>query len=293
MSVPVYIPDKQPATGSPKNAYLKPDERFDDLQLKGYEIIQNPRGFCFGMDAVLLSSFIRIKPGEQVIDLCTGTGILPILMAAKTKASHIYGLDIQEYSIDMSARSVLYNGLNDRISFVHGDVKNARNFFGAGCYDVITCNPPYMRAEHGMQNDTAPKAIARHELLCTLDDVLRESAGLLKASGRLYMVHRPFRLPEIFDAMRRYKLEPKTMQLVYPFVNKEPNMVLIEGRKDGKPELKNLPPIIVYNSPGIYTDQILEIYHMKTTDSTICQPPLRSTKAATLSGSDAGNNMED
>lgn len=264
MKIPVYVPDIQPAPGSPKESYLKPGERFDDLQLQGYEIIQNPDGFCFGMDAVLLSSFIQIKPGEQVIDLCTGTGILPVLMAAKMQPSHIYGLDIQEYSIDMSCRSVLYNGLCHKISFIHGDIKDAGKLFGTGIYDVITCNPPYMTAEHGRQNETTPKAVARHEVLCTLEDVVRESARLLKANGRFYMVHRPFRLPEIFDTMRRYKLEPKTMQLVYPFVNKEPNMVLIEGRKSGKPRLKNLPPIIVYDTPGVYTDQILEIYHMKT-----------------------------
>lgn len=258
-----YKPSLAPVPGSDKTAYLKENERFDDLQLHGLEIIQHPDGFCFGMDAVLLSHFATVKKSETVVDLGTGTGILPILLAGKTEALHIYGLEIQEQSADMAARSVLYNGLDSRIDIVQGDIKEASNLFSPSFAQVVTCNPPYMSDCHGIKNPNEPKAIARHEILCTLEDVISQASRLLTANGRFYMVHRPFRLPEIISVMKQYKLEPKTMQLVYPSVRKEPNMLLIEGRKGGNPRLKNLPPIIVYNEDGTYTEQIFEIYGMQ------------------------------
>lgn len=239
---------------------LKENERVDDLQRNHYKIIQNPDLFCFGMDAVLLSGFARADEGDRVLDLGTGTGIIPLLMEAKTKASHLTGLEIQAESADMASRSVKMNNLEDKIAIVTGDIKEAVRLFGAASFDVITCNPPYMTEHHGILNPEAPKAIARHELLCTLEDVISQSAGLLKPGGNLFMVHRPFRLAEIIVLLREYKLEPKRMQLVYPFVDKEPNMVLLEASRGGKPRMKVEKPLIVYKEPGIYHDEIYDIY---------------------------------
>ena len=235
-------------------------ERLDELQRNGYAIIQDPERFCFGMDAVLLSGFVRVKPGEKAIDLGTGTGIIPILLEAKTEGEHFTGLEIQTESADMAARSVAYNRLQEKIDIVVGDIKEASKLFGASSFDVVTTNPPYMCHRHGLISDTDAKAIARHEILCDLDDVLRESAKLLPPGGRFYMVHRPFRMAEILNKMIGWHIEPKRMQLVYPFVDKEPNMVLIEGLRGGKSGLVVERQLIVYRSPGVYTDEIYDIY---------------------------------
>ena len=235
---------------------LKENERIDDLQRNGYKIIQNPQKFCFGMDAVLLSGFVRIKEGAQVLDLGTGTGIIPILLEAKTDAKHLTALEIQEESADMARRSVQLNGLEDKIDIVTGDIKEADKLFAAASFDAITCNPPYMIGAHGLTNPDAPKAIARHEILCTLEDVVRNAARLLKPGGSFFMVHRPFRLAEIITVMTTYKLEPKRMQLVYPYVDKEPNMVLIEGCRGGKPRMTVEKPLIVFKAPNVYTDEM-------------------------------------
>lgn len=245
---------------------LKPGERLDDLQIKGYEVIQHSGRFCFGMDAVLLSAFAKVKAGECVLDLGTGTGVLPILLAAKTEGKHFTGLEIQEESADMARRSVEHNQMEDRVDIVTGDIKEASVIFGAESMDVITTNPPYMIGGHGMANAESAKAIARHEVLCTLDDILRESARVLKPGGRFYMVHRPFRLAEILSKMVEMKLEPKRMRLVYPYVDKEPNMVLIEGIKGAKSRMSVDAPLIVYEKDGsrsgAYTEELLELYHM-------------------------------
>ena len=240
--------------------YLLPGERLDELHRNGYYIIQNPSKFCFGMDAVLLSGFAYAKKGEKVLDLGTGTGIIPILMEAKTEGMHFTGLEIQPESADMAARSIAYNHLEDKIDIVTGDIKEASRIFGAASFDVVTTNPPYMNDAHGLKNPDLPKAIARHEVLCTLEDVVREGSRVLRPGGRFYMVHRPFRLVEIFEVMTRYKLEPKRMKLVYPFVDREPNMVLIEGIKGGRSMIKIEKPLIVYEKPGVYTPEIYDIY---------------------------------
>ena len=242
------------------NDLVHENERLDELHRNGYYIIQDPGRFCFGMDAVLLSGFARAKNGERVLDLGTGTGIIPILMEAKTEASHFTALEIQEESADMARRSVLYNRLEEKIEVVTGDIKDAAERFGASSFDVITTNPPYMIGQHGLSSASAAKAIARHEILCTLEDILRESAKLLKPGGRFYMVHRPFRLAEIFCKMIEYRIEPKRMKLVHPFVDKEPNMVLIEGLLDGKSRLTVEKPLIVYQEPGVYTQEIYDVY---------------------------------
>ena len=200
---------------------LLPNERLDDLQIRGYEIIQSPGRFCFGMDAVLLSAFANVKKHEKALDLGTGTGILPILLEAKYPGLHYTGLEIQEESADMARRSVSHNGLEERIDIVTGDIKEAASIFGAASFGVITTNPPYMIGDHGLKNQNEALYIARHEALCTLDDILRESVKILKVKGRFYMVHRPFRLPEIMTKMCAYGIEPKRMRLVYPYIDKE------------------------------------------------------------------------
>ena len=239
---------------------LKEGERLDELHRNGYQIIQNSQKFCFGMDAVLLSGFARVKPGERVLDLGTGTGIIPILLRGKTEGRDFTGLEIQEESADMARRSVAYNCLEESISIVTGDIKEAAALFGAASFDVVTCNPPYMTGNHGLVNPEQPKAIARHEILCTLEDVVGQAAKVLRPGGRFYLVHRPFRLAEILTLLVRYKLEPKRMRLVYPFVDKEPNMVLIEGLSGGRSRITVEKPLIVYREQGVYTDEIYDIY---------------------------------
>ncbi len=239
---------------------LKENERIDDLERNGYRIIQDPERFCFGMDAVLLSGFARVKDGASVLDLGTGTGIIPILLEAKTGAAHLTGLEIQPDSADMARRSVALNGLEDKIDIVTGDIKEAGSLFDAASFDVITCNPPYMIGKHGIANPQDAKAIARHEILCTLEDVISQTARLLKPGGNFYLVHRPFRLAEIMVLLSKYKLEPKRMQLVYPYVDKEPNMVLLEANRGGRPRMTVEKPLIVYQKPGVYMPEIYDIY---------------------------------
>lgn len=236
------------------------DERIDDLQRNGYRIIQKKKGFCFGMDAVLLSGFAQVKEGEVAVDLGTGTGIIPILLEAKTNGKHFTGLEIQEEMAEMAGRSVRLNHLEDRVDIVRGDIKEASRLFGKASFDVVTSNPPYMNDNHGLKNPDLPKAIARHEVFCTLDDVCREASLLLKSGGRFYMVHRPHRLAEIITALKTYKLEPKRMKLVHPFADKEANMVLIEAVRGGKSMMKVEAPIIVYKEPGVYTQEIYDVY---------------------------------
>lgn len=236
------------------------DERIDDLQRNGYRIIQKKKGFCFGMDAVLLSGFARVKEGEVAVDLGTGTGIIPILLEAKTEGKHFTGLEIQEEVAEMASRSVALNGLQDRVAIVRGDIKEASQLFGKASFDVVTSNPPYMNDQHGLKNPQEMKAISRHEVLCTLDDVCREAAALLKPGGRFYMVHRPHRLAEIISALKEYKLEPKRMKMVHPFIDKDSNMVLIEAVRGGRSMMKVEAPIIVYKEPGVYMDEIYTIY---------------------------------
>ncbi len=245
-----------------KREYVKEGERLDDLQIKGYQIIQSPGRFCFGMDAVLLSSFAKVKKCECALDLGTGTGILPVLLAAKNEGDHYTGLEIQKESADMARRSVALNGLEEEIDVVTGDLRMASELFCAASFQVVTVNPPYMIGEHGLKNENEAMYVARHEVLCTLDDVLRESAKLLAPKGRFYMVHRPFRLPEILAKMSAYRIEPKRMRLVHPYADKEPNMVLIEGLRGGKPRMKVEPPLIVYQKDGNYTEELLQIYGM-------------------------------
>ncbi len=243
---------------------LESGERLDDLQIKGYRIIQNPGKFCFGMDAVLLADYAKVKEDARVLDLCCGTGIVPILMAAKNEGGHYTGLEIQEESARMACRSVALNGLEEQIQIVTGDCKEASRLFGNASFSVVTANPPYMAGDGGRKNQNEALTIARHEVECTLDDLLRESARVLKNGGRFYMVHRPFRLPEILSKMSAAGLEPKRMRLVYPCADKEANLVLLEGVRGGRPQLDVDAPLIVYKNDGSYTDELLHIYGIET-----------------------------
>ena len=219
---------------------LKENERLDDLQRNGLKIIQKTDGFCFGMDAVLLSGFAQVKPGETVLDLGTGTGIIPLLLSAKTEGKRFVGLEIQEAVAEMAERSVVFNELENKIQIMRGDIKEASRIFGSASFDVVTANPPYMNDAHGLKNPTEVKAISRHEVLCTLEDVIREGTKVLKPGGRMYMVHRPHRLMEILGTMKSFKLEPKRMKFVHPFQDRDANMVLIEAVRGGGSSLKDV-----------------------------------------------------
>lgn len=243
-----------------KEELLHDGERLDELNRNNLMIIQDPSRFCFGMDAVLLSGFAKVKAGEKVIDLGTGNGIIPILLSAKTEGEHFTGLEIQPENVDIATRSIKYNHLEEKIDIVEGDIVKASEQFGRSVFDVVTSNPPYMIGQHGLTNPDSAKAIARHEVKCTFEDVAREAAALLKPGGRFYLVHRPFRLVELIVTLVKYKLEPKRMKLVYPFVDKEPNMVLMECVRGGNSRMTVEAPLIVYKEPGVYTDEIYDIY---------------------------------
>ena len=245
---------------SPMEVRIQKNERLDDLNRKGYQIIQDPKRFCFGMDAVLLSEFARVKKGETVVDLGTGTGIIPILLEARNRGGHFIGLEIQKESVEMARRSVLYNHLEDKIEIVEGDIRQASAILKKSSAQVVISNPPYMKDNHGLTNDNEAMNIARHEILCTLEDVVREAAALLIPKGRFFMVHRPFRLVEIFGTLTKYQLEPKRVQFVYPYVDREPNMVLIEAILGGASRVTIEKPLIVYQDKGKYTDEFYKIY---------------------------------
>lgn len=240
---------------------LKENERIDELHRNNYVIIQDVKRFCFGIDAVLLSDFAKAKKNDIVFDIGTGTGIIPILMSAKTEAKKFFAIDIQKESVDMAKRSVELNKLNDKIEIFHLDIKNVFDKFEKNSVNVITSNPPYMNMGGGIINEYDAKAIARHEIFCTLEDIVKATSLLLKPNGKFYMVHRSNRLCDIICTLRQYKLEPKTIRFVQPYKNKEPNIVLIESVKNGKVLLKVLPNLIVYNENRQYTDEVNKIYY--------------------------------
>ena len=243
------------------NVNINDWERVDDLHRNGYVIIQDPKRFCFGIDAVILSGFAEVKKGENVMDLCTGTVIIPILLEAKTEGSHFTGLEIQEESVEMARRSVRLNGLEDKVTIDFGDVKNTEALYRASSFDVVTVNPPYMNEGGGLKNGYSPKTIARHEVLCSLEDVVDAAARLLVPQGRLYMVHRPHRLTDIMVTLRNHRLEPKRLRFVHSYADREPVMVLVEAVSNGKPMVKVMPPLIIYKEDGEYTGEIMKIYY--------------------------------
>lgn len=239
---------------------IKAHERVDDLQYKGLRLIQNPEGFCFGIDAVLLANYAKANAGDTVIDLCTGSGVIPILMSGKTSAKKLIGVEIVADSAERAIRSVDLNDLAGRVEILNEDIRKLPDFFPKGSIDVITCNPPYMIESHGIHNEADDMTIARHEVMCTLEDVVSTASALLKTGGYFYMIHRPFRLTEIMVTLNKYKLEPKRMRLIYPYVDKEPSMVLIEAKRDAKSRITVEKPLIVYDAPGVYTDELLRFY---------------------------------
>ncbi len=238
-------------------------ERVDDLQMpSGYRIIQNPDWFCFGIDAVLLSSFAArtIKPHARVLDMCTGNGIVPILLAEKTAADAIEGIEVQAPVAEMAQRSIVLNNIEERVKITEGDLKNACEIYGKAQFDAVTCNPPYKENFGGLKNLTDVVTIARHEILCNLEDIIASAEKVLKPSGKLYIIHRPERLADILCLMRQYKIEPKRLRFVHPSHAKTATMILIEGAKHGGAKLHLEPPLYVHDDNGGYTEEIDRIY---------------------------------
>lgn len=242
------------------NIELKENERIDDLGRRGYKIIQNSKKFCFGVDAALLAWFAQVKENEKVLDLGTGTGIVPLLMDARNAVGDYTGLEIQADMVEMAGRSVELNGAQDHMRMVEGDIKLATEQFPRASFDVVTTNPPYMAAGNGLTNPDLSKALARHEILCNLEDVIRAAAGLLKTGGRFYMIHRPTRLPEILKWMEQYKIAPSRLITIHPFEDRDATMILISGTRGGRDLLTVEQPIIIYETENKYTEQIVRIY---------------------------------
>ncbi len=237
-------------------------ERVDDLQLKGLKIIQNPKGFCFGIDAVLLANHVKLKPADRVVDLGTGTGIIPLLLAGKSRTCTFQGLELQEAVCNMAKRSVALNHLQERIEILQGDIKGAADLFPKSVYDVVTANPPYMHSK-GLINPGDAKAVSRHEVACDLEDVVRAASLLLRTHGRFYMIHRPNRMVDIMYLMRKFSLEPKVLTMIQPKRDKAPNLLIVEGKKGAKVELKINRPLIIYEDDGTYTKETLALYHQE------------------------------
>ena len=245
---------------SDEKVLLKESERIDDLEINGFRIIQNPFCFCFGMDAVLLANFAGIKPGADVIDLGTGTGVVPLLLAAKSKGRSWTGLEIQPEMADMAKRSVMLNQVTDSCRIVEGDLRQVKELFKPASFGAVTTNPPYMKENTGLKSMTDTVYLSKHEVTATLEDVIRAGFYLLKTGGTFTMVHRPTRLPEIMELMVKHRLEPKRLQLVQPSITKEPNLVLIEGVKEAGRECRILPTLSVYDENGEYTPELLRYY---------------------------------
>lgn len=242
--------------------YAHDYERIDDLQLNGLKIIQNPDGFCFGIDAVLLSDFVKLKKRDIGVEFGTGTGVIPILLSGKTSFQKIYAFEVQHDVADMAMRSVAMNQLADQIEIIEDNLTQVAKYFAKQSVDVVFSNPPYMQPDGGIKNPEDKKAISRHEVLCNLEDIISSANYLLKDGGQLYMIHRPNRLVDIIALCRQYKLEPKEIRMIHPFAGKRPNIFLMRCAKLGKPDLKFLDPLIVYEKPGVYTEEIYKIYGM-------------------------------
>ena len=241
---------------------LKENERIDDLEFKGLKIIQNEKGFCFGMDSVLLSDFAKnIKNNSTVLDLGTGTGIIPILLCGKTNLRKVVGIEIQQDVANMAKRSSQLNNLQDRFEVVNTNIIDLKNIYEKQSFDVIVTNPPYKKENTGITNENEAKLISRHETTANLEDFISISKDLLKDKGEFYMVHRPERLVDILSLMRKYKIEPKILKFVSPNKNKEPNLILIKGIKNANSFLKVEKTLYVYNEDGKYTNEILKIYN--------------------------------
>ena len=236
-------------------------ETVEDLQYKNLKIIQNKSCFCFGTDAILLSDFITLKNGDKALDLCTGTGIVPLLLSGREKASKIVGIELMPYMANMAKRSVELNGLSGRVSIIEGDIREAHRLTKE-VFDVVSVNPPYEKANSQLVSENTYLAAARHEIFCSLADIMKTANLMLKCGGRFFMIHRVARLAEIFRTMQAHKIEPKRLRFVHPAPETEPVMVLILGTKDGNEGIRVSPPLFIRNSEGEYTQEIYKIYHM-------------------------------
>lgn len=239
-----------------------PDETLEDLQLKGFYILQKKEAFRFGVDAVVLSHFVTVKKNARLLDIGTGTGIIPILLAAKTEVKWITGLELQPEIAAMARRSVEGNALIDRIEIVEGDIKKASSLLSAASYDIIVSNPPYTKVGGGLKNPDDSKAIARHELYCTLDDILKNGAFMLKPQGEFYMVHRPDRLTDVLEGMRKVRVEPKLLRMVCPREGEAPSLILVKGVRNGNPGLRIMPQLLIYDEDGNYTPETRMAYSL-------------------------------
>ncbi len=238
-------------------------EKIDDVQINGLKIIQRQDWFSYGVDAVALADFVDVKKGKRILDMGTGTGIIPLLLSAFTSYEEIIGIEIQASVAKMAQKSVVLNELENRISIVEMDINDSIAQFGKNSFDTIVTNPPYMAFDEGMHNENEVKAISRHEIKAELEDIVNIAADLLKDNGNFYMIHRPHRLVDIFYYCRKYRLEPKLVKFIHPKEGKVPNIVLIKCTKFGKAELKYMPPLNVYDENGTYTESLLEIYRRK------------------------------
>lgn len=240
---------------------LKDNERIDDLQLNNLKIIQNKDGFCFGIDAVLLSDFAKdIRNNSKVLDLGTGTGIVGILLCEKTKLSKIYGIDIQKDVCDMALRSIKLNNLENKFEIINTNIKDLKEIFENNSFDAIVSNPPYKKDNTGLKNESETKLISRHEITASLEDFISVSSRLLKNNGNIYMVHRPERLSDLFYLLKKYNLEPKKLRLVQSYINSKPKLILVKATKNAKSFLNIEEPLIIYNKDGSYTEEIFKIY---------------------------------
>ena len=241
---------------------LNKNEKIEDLQFKNLRIIQNKTGFCFGIDSVLLSDFAKeIKEDAKVVDLGTGTGIIAILLCGKTKLKEIIGVEIQKEVCEMANKSIKLNNLENKFKIINDNILNIEKIIGKNSIDVIVTNPPYKKKGTGIKNENENKIISRHETKASLEDFIDISCKLLKDKGEFYMVHRPERLVDIIEIMRKYKIEPKILRFVYSNKNSEPKLVLIKGIKNAKPFLKVKNNLYIYQEDGNYTEEINKIYN--------------------------------
>ena len=240
---------------------LKDNERIDDLQLNNLKIIQNKDGFCFGIDAVLLSDFAKdIRNNSKVLDLGTGTGIIGTLLCAKTKLSKIYGIDIQKDVCDMASRSIKLNNLEEKFEIINSNITQLNNIFEEAYFDANVSNPPYKKDNSGLKNEAETKLISRHEIAANLEDFIKVSSKLLKNNGNIYIIHRPERLSDLFFLLKKYNLEPKKLRMVQSYVDSKPKLVLVKATKNAKSFLNIEEPLIIYNKDGSYTNEIFKIY---------------------------------
>lgn len=233
-------------------------ERLDKIGFSDLCVIQNPKEFCYGVDAVILADFAARKEAGCIVDLGSGTGIIPFILSHKTSASEIYGVEYQQDSVERARRGAQLNGLGERVRFFQDNVKDFAELAGAA--DAVTANPPYMAGKGGLTNDNEAKTIARHETAGTLEDFIQCACRLLKDKGDFYLVHRPARLVDILSLCRTHMLEPKEMRLVAPMQGQIPNIVLIHCVKKGGAELRLLPELYIYEQKGVYSREIQEIY---------------------------------